>query len=301
MLTGWWTPDSARRMIPSMRSRHVAERARLGAVAEHRDRPVLQRLAQERRDRAAVVRAHPRPVRVEDAHDRGVDALLAVVGHRQRLGVALGLVVDAARADRVHVAPVGLGLRVHLRVAVDLARRGEQEARAVVLGQRRARGGCRRSRPSACAAAAAGSRSATPARRSGRRSRPARRRRTGSMMSACMCANSGTRMCSMLARDPVSKLSTQITRWPRRSSSSHRCDPRNPAPPVTRQVAMTAAGYRQLAGPGGLERLLADARARRGSGRLDWRIAQALGSSGACRRPGTSCSAARTCSSASSA
>src|SRR3954454_22650921 len=71
--------------------------------------------------------------------------------------------------------------------------------------------------------------------------------------------NSGTRMCAMLAREPVSKLSTQITRWPRRSSSSQRCDPRNPAPPVTTQVAMSAAGYRQLPGAGGLERLLADA------------------------------------------
>ncbi len=40
----------------------------------------------------------------------------------------------------------------------------------------RACGACRRSRPSACAAAAAGSRSATRARRGDRRSRPARRR-----------------------------------------------------------------------------------------------------------------------------
>ena len=79
------------------------------------------------------MRAHARPVGVEDPHDRGVDALLAVVGHRQRLGVALCLVVDAARADRVDVAPVGLGLRVHLRVAVDLARRGEQEPGALEL------------------------------------------------------------------------------------------------------------------------------------------------------------------------
>ena len=109
----------------------VAEAARLRAVAEDRDRPVGERLAQEGRDGAPVVRAHPRAVGVEDPHDRRVDALLAVVGHRQRLGVALGLVVDAARADRVDVAPVGLGLRVDLRVAVDLAGREDQEARAV--------------------------------------------------------------------------------------------------------------------------------------------------------------------------
>src|SRR5947209_4941288 len=45
-------------------------------------------------------------------------------------------------------------------------------------------------------------------------------------------------MCSMLASVPVSRLSTQITRWPRRSSSSHRWEPRKPAPPVTREEGM---------------------------------------------------------------
>src|SRR5918996_1607877 len=82
--------------------------------------------------------------------------------------------------------------------------------------------------------------------------------KNGSMMSRCSCRNCGPRMWWMLARDPVSKLSTQITRWPRASSSSQRCDPRNPAPPVTRQVAMSAAGYRELPGSCGLGRLLAD-------------------------------------------
>ena len=111
----------------------VAEAPRLRAVAVDRQRLPLERLAQEVGDRAAVVRSHPRAVGVEDPHDRRVDALLPVVGHRQRLGVPLRLVVDAARPDRVDVPPVALRLRVHLRVAVDLARRREQEAGALEL------------------------------------------------------------------------------------------------------------------------------------------------------------------------
>src|SRR5437588_1071284 len=71
----------------------------------------------------------------------------------------------------------------------------------------------------------------------------------GSMMSVPRCTNRcGSRMCSMLASEPVSRLSTQITRCPRASSSSHRCEPRKPAPPVTRHVG-TAAGYPRPRGP----------------------------------------------------
>src|SRR5215207_2623123 len=44
--------------------------------------------------------------------------------------------------------------------------------------------------------------------------------------------------CRMFSSEPVSRLSTQITRCPRASSSSHRWEPRKPAPPVTRQVAI---------------------------------------------------------------
>ena len=113
----------------------IAEAAGLGAVAEDGERLALEGLPQEGRDGAAVVRAHARPVRVEDPGDAGVEALLALICHRQRLGVALRLVVDPARADRVHVAPVGLGLGMDLRVAVHLARRGEQEAGPLELRQ----------------------------------------------------------------------------------------------------------------------------------------------------------------------
>jgi hypothetical protein len=52
---------------------------------------------------------------------------------RIRLGVTLRFVIDAARPDRVHMPPIRLGLDVVLGIAVDLARRGEQEARALEL------------------------------------------------------------------------------------------------------------------------------------------------------------------------
>src|SRR5690606_31297874 len=39
--------------------------------------------------------------------------------------------------------------------------------------------------------------------------------------------------CSMLSADPVIRLSTATTSSPASSSAWHRCEPRNPAPPVT--------------------------------------------------------------------
>src|SRR5690242_12871167 len=65
-------------------------------------------------------------------------------------------------------------------------------------------------------------------------------------------------MWAMLASEPVSRLSTQMTRLPRRSNSSHRWDPRNPAPPVTRQVGIR----------GNLQRRVRSAGLSRRAGRL---------------------------------
>ncbi len=133
IFTGRCSPDSASSTSPRISVVHVAEGARLRAVAEHRQRLARERLLEKRDRRTPVVAPHARAVRVEDAGDPRVHALLGVVGHRQRLRIALGLVVHAARADRVHVAPVALRLRMHLRVAVDLARRADQEAGALPL------------------------------------------------------------------------------------------------------------------------------------------------------------------------
>ncbi len=61
--------------------------------------------------------------------------MLAVIVEEQGLGAALALVVAAADADRVDLAPVALRLRMHFRIAVDFAGRGLQDARLDPLGQ----------------------------------------------------------------------------------------------------------------------------------------------------------------------
>ena len=76
---------------------------------------------------------HPRAICIEDAHDANVDAVGAVIIHKQRLGRPLALVVAGPRADRVHRAAVALRLRVHLGVAIDLARRRLQDLRPAAL------------------------------------------------------------------------------------------------------------------------------------------------------------------------
>ena len=105
----------------------IAEGARLRAVAVDRDGLALQRLDDEVRHDAAVVGVHARAVGVEDARHLDAQLVLAVVVEEQRLGAALALVVAGARADRIDVAPVVLGLRVDRRVAVDLGGRGLED------------------------------------------------------------------------------------------------------------------------------------------------------------------------------
>ena len=125
----------------------VAEAAGLVPLAEDRERLAAEDLAHERGQDAAVVEPHPRAVGVEDPDDPGLDPVVAVVGHRDRLGEPLGLVVAAAGADRVDVAPVILALRVDLGIAVDLRSTGQQEPRRPWPWPARARCGCRASRP----------------------------------------------------------------------------------------------------------------------------------------------------------
>ena len=59
----------------------------------------------------------------------------AVIGHRERLGGALRLVVDGPWPERVDITPVGFRLRVDLGIAVNLRGRGEEKQRLLGPGE----------------------------------------------------------------------------------------------------------------------------------------------------------------------
>src|SRR4051812_31580078 len=103
----------------------VTEAARLRAIAVDGQRLAAQRLGHEIRDQAPILRVTARTVRVEDAHDSGVEAVGAPVDRSQRLAEALALVIAGAWPERVDVAPVRLALRMLEGIAVNLRRRRE--------------------------------------------------------------------------------------------------------------------------------------------------------------------------------
>ena len=113
----------------------IRERSGLSAVAEYRQVLALERRDAEIGNHPPVIDRHPRAVGVEDAHDLGIDVVLPMVVHHQRFGDALALVVTRSHADRIDVAPVALGLRMLLRVAIDFAGRGQQDACMDPLGE----------------------------------------------------------------------------------------------------------------------------------------------------------------------
>ena len=84
-------------------------------LAVERDVTAEQRLNNEVRDHAAIVRVHPRTVGVEDPCDLDRQIVLPTVIEEQGFGATLALVVAGARTDRIDVPPIILGLRVNAR------------------------------------------------------------------------------------------------------------------------------------------------------------------------------------------
>src|ERR1051325_565156 len=63
-----------------------------------------------------------------------------------------------------------------------------------------------------------------------------------------MNSKSRSRRCAMLVMSPVRRLSMPTTEWPRSSSASQRCDPMNPAAPVTTLLGMQKSQSRLVGG-----------------------------------------------------
>ena len=67
---------------------------------------------------------HARTVGVEYSRNFDLKAVLAMIVEVKGFGTALPLIIARPRTDRIDISPVVFGLRVHGRVAVDLASRG---------------------------------------------------------------------------------------------------------------------------------------------------------------------------------
>jgi hypothetical protein len=78
---------------------------------------------------------HARAVGIKDADNLDLQIMLAMVIEEQSLRTALTFVIATAEADRVDSTPVAFGLRVNLRVAIDLARRRLQDPGPYALCQ----------------------------------------------------------------------------------------------------------------------------------------------------------------------
>ena len=113
----------------------IAERSRLRTVAKHGDVSIEQGLDDEARDHTSVIGVGPGAIGIEDAYDFDWQAVLPPIIEEQCLGTTLALIVAGARTNRIDVAPIGFGLWVDCRVAVDLAGRGLQYLDLEPLGE----------------------------------------------------------------------------------------------------------------------------------------------------------------------
>src|SRR5881409_1418518 len=114
----------------------VTEAPCLRPAAEDRERLALDRLDNKIRDHASVIRSHAWSIRIKNTDDARIQPVIAMVGHRHRLAEAFGFIIDAARTDRVDIAPIRFRLRVDQRVAIHFRRAGQQKAG--ILGFRQA-------------------------------------------------------------------------------------------------------------------------------------------------------------------
>src|SRR3989338_1404870 len=114
---------------------YITKAARLSPVAKYSNVFSPEDLRHKCRECTAVVETHPRTVSVKYAGYPCVYVMCPIIGHGKGLCKTLCLVIDPPWANRVYVTPVILALRMYLRVAVYLGRRGQQEPCLLFFGK----------------------------------------------------------------------------------------------------------------------------------------------------------------------
>src|SRR5579863_1564294 len=117
---------------------HVTKAASLPAISINGNGLAGECLVKEIRERAPVIQAHPRAISIEDAYDTRIQAVVTVIGHSDGFGEALGLVINSARANLIHMAPIRFRLRADFGIAITFRSGGQKKS--CLLGECQAKG-----------------------------------------------------------------------------------------------------------------------------------------------------------------
>src|SRR5262249_44965764 len=98
----------------------VAEAPRLHTIAVDSDVLTSERLYDEIRNHSPIMLLHAPPRGIENPPHFDSKAMLTPIVEEQCLGAPLALIVARPRAHGINPAPIAFGLRMHLRVAIDL-------------------------------------------------------------------------------------------------------------------------------------------------------------------------------------
>ena len=160
-----------------------------------------------------------------------------MIRHRHRLGETLRLIVNAARPDRVHVAPVVFFLRMDERIAVAFRGRGKNERGLFVLRQAERVVRPKRADFRASESGVRDNRSDSPATRNERRNRFRFRQKDevrNVMLDETEILVAGE--MSDVRRIAGDEVVDRDDAMALRKQPVIKCEPRKPAPPVTTET-----------------------------------------------------------------
>src|SRR6056297_1059963 len=100
---------------------HVCERSSLRPITKYCNRISLESLTHKGRKCTPVAEAHSGSVSIKYPNNPCFKIVVSVIPHRHSFSKSLGLIVYAAKTNRIYIAPVIFFLRMNLRITVHLA------------------------------------------------------------------------------------------------------------------------------------------------------------------------------------